>query len=334
MGATIKDIAKLANVSHTTVSRALNNSPFINEETRSRILKIAKQVNYVPNLSAKGLVSQKSYNIGLFFSTIQKGTSPTFFHKAVIGVNNIIKSKYNLLVQGIDNYDDFSQIDSTRFDGIILMSQRDSDNAFIYKVIENNIPIVVLNREVKIDSIVNIITAEEKGTYDAIIHLIEKGHKKIAILKGKEGFKSSANRKEGYLQALMENHLEIRNDYIVDGNYDTESGYEGMKKLLKLKDKPTAVFCSNDDMAVGAMKAAQEASLKVPDDISIIGFDNSEFCKYVTPELTTVKKPIREMSEKGAEKLMDILSGKEVQGETIYIPTKLIIRKSVSSINN
>jgi len=332
MGITIKDIAKMAKVSHTTVSRALNNSPFINQETKDRILEIAQRLNYVPNFNAKSLVLQKSHNIGLFFSTISDGTSSGFFHETVIGVNKVLGNKYNLLVQGIDDYSDYLSLDNSRFDGIIIMSQMDSDNAFIYKVIEKSIPLVILNREANIDSVVNILAAEKEGAYSALKYLVGKGHKDIAILEGKEGFISAVNRKDGYLQALIENKIEIKQEYMVGGNYDIESGYQGMRKLLSLPDVPTAVFCSNDNMAVGAMKAIHESGLKVPEDISIIGFDNSEFCKYVTPALTTVKKPIKEMSTEGAGKLMDMLEGREVKGERIYISTELVIRESVACI--
>ncbi len=330
MGITIKEIAKMAKVSHTTVSRALNDSPFINQETKDRILEIAKRLNYVPNFNAKSLVLQKSHNIGLFFSTISKGTSSTFFHETIIGVNNVIKNKYNLLVQGIDDYSDYSSLDNSRFDGIIIMSQMDRDNAFIYKVAEKSIPLVILNRESNLDSVVNILAAEKAGAYSALKYLVQNGHKDIAILEGKEGFISTVNRKDGYFQALIENKIEIRPEYMVGGNYDIESGYQGMKKLLNLPNVPTAVFCSNDNMAVGAVKAVHESGLKVPENISIIGFDNSEFCKYVTPALTTVKKPIREMSTEGAQRLMDMLEGHAIKGERIYIPTELIIRESVT----
>ena len=332
MGITIKEIAKMAKVSHTTVSRALNNSPFINQETKDRILEIAKRLNYVPNFNAKSLVLQKSHNIGLFFSTISNGTSSSFFHETIIGVKNILKNKYNLLVQGIDDYNDYLSLDNSRFDGIIIMSQMDSDNAFIYKVVEKSIPLVILNRESNIDSAVNILAAEKAGAYSAVQYLVQNGHKDIAILEGKEGFISSVNRKDGYLQALIENKIEIRQEYIVGGNYDIESGYQGMRKLLSLPDVPTAVFCSNDNMAVGAVKAVHESGMKVPENISIIGFDNSEFCKYVTPALTTVKKPIREMSTEGAERLMDMLEGQVVKGERIYISTELVVRESVACL--
>jgi len=332
MSVTIKDIAKIAGVSHTTVSRALNNSPFINEDTKKTIKEIAKQVNYVPNFNAKSLVLNKSYNIALFFTSISEGTSAGFFQDVVEGVNSIIRKNYNLVVRGIDDYEDFLSVDRKRFDGIILISQSDSDNAFIEDVLRKEIPMVVLNREIQENSVVNIVSADSEGCFDAVNYLVANGHKDIAIIEGMKSFMSSKNRKEGFLRSLIENKIPINEEYIINGDYTIESGYTGMKKLLSLEKVPTAVFCSNDDMAVGAMKAIFEEGLKVPDNISIVGFDNSLVCRYVTPALTTVRKPTKEISIKGAEILLNIISKNQVKVEKIYINTDLIIRSSVKNI--
>lgn len=329
MSVTIKDIAKIAKVSHTTVSRALNDSPFINEETKDAIKEIAKQLNYVPNFNARSLVLNKSYNIGLFFTSISIGTAPSFFHDVIGGVNSVITKDYNLVVTAIDEYEDFLSINERRFDGIILISQSDSDNIFIYDVLKKKIPMVVLNREIQEESIVNILSGDREGSFQATKYLIENGHKDIAIIEGKKGYMSSFNRKDGFLKALIENQIPINHEYMVSGEYSLESGHKEMKKLLALDKVPTAVFCFNDEMAVGAMKAIFEAGLNVPEDISIIGFDDSLVCRYVTPELTSVKKPTKELSIKGAETLLKIIEGQDISGERIYINTNLVIRDSV-----
>jgi LacI family transcriptional regulator len=332
MGVTIKDIARIANVSHTTVSRALNGSPFINEETKDKIMDIAKQLNYVPNYNARSLVLDRSYNIALFFSTLSEVTSARFFYDTVSGINSVMKENYNLVVRGIDDYKSFISINRKRFDGIILMSQSNSDNSFIYDVLEKKIPLVVLNRDIDESSIVNILSGDKKGAYKAVTYLIQNGHKGIAIIEGKKEFKSTIERKEGFLKAMIENNLQINREYIVDGDYTLESGHNAMKKLLSLSKIPTAVFCSNDEMAVGAMKAASEAGLKVPTDISIIGFDDNQLGAFITPALTTVRRPIIEASRKAAEKLFNILEDNSIQGEKIYIDTELIERDSVAII--
>lgn len=330
MSVTIKDIARLAKVSHTTVSRALNDSPLINEDTKSRIKSIAKELNYVPNFSAKSLVLDKSYNIGLFFSTLKQGTSPSFFYEAVKGVNSVIGEKYNLVVKGTDDYKDLGPINRKSFDGIIFMSQSINDSSFIYKIIEKGIPLIVLNTEVHDNGVINIISDDYSGAYKAVEFLIKNNHKNVAIIEGKKGFKSSQYRKEGYIQALIDNNITINKGYMVQGNYDMESGYKCMMELLGLNPIPTAVFCSNDDMAVGAFKAIMEKGLKIPEDISVAGFDDNIFSSFLAPALTTVKRPIESMSIEGAKKLLKVLEGQKFENETLFVKTELVIRDSVS----
>ncbi|MCV9885354.1 LacI family DNA-binding transcriptional regulator [Metabacillus halosaccharovorans] len=332
VGVTIKDIAKIANVSHTTVSRALNNSPLIKENTKQKIIQIANQLNYSPDVHARSLVLQKSYTIGLFFTSISNGTSSSFLSETIKGVNTVINENYNLFIKGIQDIKDYSMITPKRFDGIILMSQSDIDNAFIYHVIEKKIPLVVLNRQIEERSVVNVLSNDQEGVYEAIQLFIKHGHRDIAIIEGTPHFKSAQERKEGYLKALMEYQLPILSEYMVKGNYNMESGYEGMKKLLSLDNYPTAVFCSNDDMAIGAMKAINEYGLMIPEDISIIGFDDIGFSEYTSPALTTVKRPIEEISIAGAEKLLQVMDAGNEEDGPIFLTTNLVRRHSVSDV--
>lgn len=332
MSVTIKDIAKLANVSHTTVSRALNNSPYINEETKDKIMKLVKELNYEPNYNAKSLVLLKSYVIGVFFSSISEGTSDTFFHEIIKGINNVIDKEYNLVIRGIDDYEKSPSINNKNFDGIIVVSQSKNDNKFIKTIVEKGIPTVVINRYIENENLVNIMSNDTKGSYDAVTYFIENNHKKIALIEGNKEFESSEYRKKGYIKALEDNNIPINEEFIVSGRYNLKSGYEGMKKLLELRDRPTAVFCSNDDIGVGAMKAVLEKGLNVPNDISIIGFDDSNFCDYVTPPLTSVKKDSLAMSEFGATKLLNVIKNKDVDKKKIYIESTLVIRKSVKKL--
>ncbi|MEC2054451.1 LacI family DNA-binding transcriptional regulator [Peribacillus psychrosaccharolyticus] len=327
---TIKDIASLLNVSHTTVSRALNNSPLIKEDTRKKVLDLASQLDYTPNYNAKNLVLKKSHTIGLFFTSITNGTSPSFFSDTIKGVNSVINEQLNLFVRGIDDYHDFSTINSGRFDGIILVSQSDEDNIFIYHVLQKKIPLVVLNRQVDEKKLINILSNDREGAYQAIEYLIQKGHQDIAIIEGKEGFNSTLKRRDGYVKALIDYQIPIKSEYMVKGNYDMQSGYHAMEQLLSMKKPPTAVFCSNDDMALGAMNSVFAHQLKVPDDVSIIGFDDIGFAQYTTPQLTTVKRPIEEISVIGAEKLVDLMEQPSERGELIFVNTELIVRNSVN----
>lgn len=326
---TIKDIAKLANVSHTTVSRALNNSPLIKEPTKRKILEIASQLNYTPNYNAKGLVMQKSHTIGLFFTTISNGTSPSFLADTIKGVNSVINRDYNLIVRGIDDYEEYSSINNQRYDGIILMSQSVQDNSFMYHVINKGIPLVVLNRDIEESKITNILSNDKEGSRQAVEYLIKCGHQDIAIIEGVQGFKSSQERKDGYLAALIEHRIHPRKDYSVIGNYDMRSGYLAMEKFLSLFTPPSAVFCSNDDMAIGAMNAIFSRGLKVPEDLSVFGFDDIGYAQYTTPRLTTVKRPIEEISVQGGIKILSQIHNNDQTCGKIFINTELMIRDSV-----
>lgn len=332
MSVTIKDIAKLAGVSHTTVSRALNDSPLINPETKERIKAIAGSMNYTPNYSARSLVLDRSYNLGLFFTTLHTGTSAGFLYEAIKGVNDVIKDDYNLIVRGIDDYKSFHKVNRKNFDGIIVMSQSESDQSFIEYASDKEIPLVVLNRPVESVQVMNFVPDDQSGAYRLTEYLVQQGHRHIAIIEGKQGFKSTQARRDGYREALRKHGITVPKAYYVSGNYDLESGHAAMSKLLELPDRPTAVFCCNDDMALGAVKAVTERGLSVPEDISVAGFDDHLFSAFMSPALTTVRRPIEELSRAGAEKLLNFIETKHSEKSLVLFHTELVIRDSVKSI--
>jgi len=328
MNVTIKDIARIANVSHTTVSRALNNSPFIKQETRIKIQALAKEMNYLPNYNARSLVLDKSYNIGLFFSTLNRGTSPDFFYNTVQGVLHGVGDKYNVIIKGVDTYKDLSSFNHKSFDGIIIMSQSLNDNAFIYKAKEKKIPLVVLNRQIEDSEIPNIVSNDYTGALAAVEHLVHLGHRRIAFIEGKQGFKASEKRKQGYLDVLINQNIPINKQFIIQGNYDIESGYLAMKQLLKLTKVPSAVFCSNDDMAIGSMKAIIEEGLQIPQDISVVGFDDNIASEFLSPALTTIKRDMTRISREGTKILLKLIDKQPIKQKKILLDATLIIRNS------
>ncbi|GIP39752.1 putative HTH-type transcriptional repressor ExuR [Paenibacillus sp. J31TS4] len=328
MSATIKDIAQLAGVSHTTVSRALNGSPLIHPATRERIVQIAEQLHYTPNRSARSLVHGRSNSIGIFFSTLGEGTSSSFFHASVRGVSRVLQDRYNLVVRGIDDYADYREVGPKRFEGALVMSQQDRDDAFLRHLQEQQIPHVVLNRRAGGEEMASIVAGDREGAFALTKHLIGLGHRRIAVLEGVSGFRATRERMSGYEDALRAAGLGRRRDYTAAGRYDLASGYEGMLRLLALPERPTAVFCMNDEMAVGALKAAREAGISVPDDLSLAGFDDNGFSAYVTPPLTTVRRPIEEMSREGARVLLAMLEGRPAPAGTTCLPAELVVRGS------
>jgi LacI family transcriptional regulator len=332
LSVTIKDIARLANVSHTTVSRALNDSPLINQETKERIRQLAAHLDYTPNYSAKSLVLDRSYNLGLFFSTLHTGTSSGFLYEAIKGVNHVIKDDYNLIVRGIDDYKSYHKVNRKSYDGIIVMSQSSSDQAFIEYASERAIPLVVLNREIENVQVMNLVPDDQRGAYRIVEYLINQGHRDIAIIEGKQNFKSTQARLEGYNEAMIRYRIPLRHEFIVPGNYDLESGYTAMIRLLEQEARPTAVFCCNDDMAFGAVKAITERQLSVPQDISVVGFDDQIYSAFMSPALTTVRRSIEELSREGAAKLLSFIETKQIEKNKVLFHTELVIRDSVKPI--
>lgn len=329
---TIKDIAKVAGVSHTTVSRALNGNPLIKKETRDRIEKIAADLNYVPNFNAKSLVMKKSYTIGLFFSSIDQGTSASFLVDVIKGINHVLDENYSLTVHGIDSIKHLDGISPQRFDGILVMSQSDKDNDFIYHVKRVGIPLVVLNRHLEDPGIMNVVSDDKGGVREAVEYAIAQGHRRLAMIEGRTGFKSTTERKQGFLDALLAHSLASTSDYFVSGDYSIESGYQMMNALLALPVPPTFVFCANDDMAIGAMNACYAAEVPIPDQLSLIGFDDIVFAKYTNPALTTVRRPIVDISELGTHKLIQLMQNPQAEPEQSLVKTELMIRSTVSTV--
>ena len=316
------------------MSRSLNDSSLISKETKEKVKEVARKYNYRPNVNARSLVLAKSYNIGLFFSTLQTGTTANFFLNSVRGVNSIIRGRYNLAVEAIDDLVDFQQISNRNFDGIIVMSQTPKDDEFIAHVLREKIPLVVLNREVIDQHVTTILSDDLTGAYNLTKYIIEQGHKKIALIEGKPEFRSAYKRKQGFINAHYEAGLSVNEDYILKGNYDLESGYASMQLILEMQDRPSAVFCSNDEMALGAMKAIKQRGIVMPDEISIAGFDDMGFTAYLTPSLTTVLRPVEDMSKEGTQILLNKIENNEtVELGIINLDTRIIIRDSINKVD-
>ncbi|MCR4944365.1 MAG: LacI family transcriptional regulator [Clostridium sp.] len=328
MAVTIKDIAKYVGVSHSTVSRALNGSSEVNFETKEKILKAAKELNYIPDINARSLKLSKPYNIGVFFSTIDKGTSAFVFHNVITNVYEGIGSRYNVIVKGIDTYEKNS-INPKNYDGILVVSQKEEDDEFIEEILSKNIPLVVINREVNYD-VINVFADERIATRRGFEELLYNGHRKIGIIEGKEQFLSTKLRREGCLDALKKYNTEIDKDLVVSGDFTVTGGYFAAKKII---DKEiTAIFAFNDEMAIGAIKAIRESGLRVPEDISILGFDGTEIGEYLTPSIATIKRPVGKVSKLAINLLMKKINGEEINEKKVGLESEIVFGDSIRKL--
>lgn len=331
---TIKDIAKFANVSHTTVSRVINNNPQVKPETREKILKLIKDLNFSPNDSARSLSSGKTYKIGLLIMCDLQKVPTDFFTLILSGmVPELNKFGYNLMlffnqVQGKDNQAPLELMNQNNMDGVFVLSV-ESEAELAYKVAGIRLPLVLVNEKIDDLDLSFVVADDEGGAYQATSHLLDLGHRKIAFIEGFPKYKTSLDRKTGYHRALMDRGINPDLSLERAGFFNTKHGYLAMKELLNDRPDITAVFTANDLMALGAIRAIKEKNLQVPNDIAIVGFDDAEFAEASDPPLTTIKKSRDVMGREAARLMLELLESpdkKESQG--ITLPTQLIIRES------
>lgn len=332
-GITIKDIAKKAGVSHTTVSRALANSPLITQKQKVRIQSIAKKMGYIPNLSARSLVRRRSFTIGLFFSSIGTHVTADFYYTATTILQKAIKDQYNMVVRSVDDYNgNFSTITPQFFDGLLLISQTKKDDAFIQHLINHSVPFVLINRLHQNNTIDCVYADERRAIYELVHYIASLGHRRISFVRGPKGRISTIERSRGFVDAAKSLMLSV-NDYIFDGDYTFESGYAAGSRIARLHPLPTAVICSNDNMAIGLIKSLRDKNISVPETISVAGFDGSEIARYLTPSLCTIKRPVEKIVAAAADRLLQKLSGNVNVPYRICFPCERIDGGTVIALN-
>ncbi|MCX7795182.1 MAG: LacI family transcriptional regulator [bacterium] len=326
--ANIQDVAKLAGVSPSTVSRALNGFPGISEKTRQKVIEAAKRLNYKPNYRGQILTTRSTRNIGLLITDI---TNP-FFPELVRGAEETASEVgYTILlgntsesVEKETNYLDF--FSRGPVDGVIISASR-IPNEHIIDLAEEGLPIVVINRILEHPKISYVSTDMERGGYLATKHLIELGHTKIAFVNGPGHSEAAERRLSGYKKALEEAKIRYNSNLVSSNVPVAESGYKETLRLLTAKNPPTAIFTYNDLMAFGVMKAVKDLGINIPDNLSIVGFDDIFFSSFTDPPLTTIRQPKEELGKRAVELLLKLMK-EERQG--ILLEPELIIRNTTA----
>ncbi|NLI91719.1 MAG: LacI family transcriptional regulator [Peptococcaceae bacterium] len=328
---TIKDVARHANVSITTVSRVLNDTEHaVSPETKERVLTAIQELGFYPNAMARGLHLNKTKTIGLIIQDITNPYYPSIVRGVedsaqALGYTVILANAYRSRERTTKYLNVFRE---KRVDGIIFTGGGVVKDAVEEKFFEHtHISTVVIGKScnAKLPSVqVNNVQASR----EACEYLIKLGHRKIVTITGPADSTTSIDRLEGYYQALKQQGIEPQDDWIIQGNFEFESGYTAVQKFPAIgKGEITAVFAHNDMMAIGAMKAIQEKGFRVPEDIAVIGFDNIPLTSFVTPGLSTVTVPVYDLGRTAMKILSDLLSGHEVSRITT-LPTKLTLRQS------
>lgn len=331
MSIKLEDIAKELGLSLMTVSRALNNKGNVKKETYTKIIKLAKEIGYVPNILARNLATNKTYNIGLVISDI----SNPFYAKITRVIQDIAYKKgYNITLFNTNEDTNLEKealhsIIGQRCDGVLITSTEREQN-YLADLNKYNLPVILINRRPKNNNISYVVCDNKKGGYLATTYLLGLGHRNIAHITGPPRITSVKDKIDGYIKAYKDYGLRANKDLIFMNEISMESAYKNTIKILKHDIKITAIFSYTDWMSIGVLKALKENNIKIPDDISLVGYDNLEFSSYLKAPLTTIDLPITQMGKKSIEFLLEKINNKELSNRIIrkvYEP-KLIIRES------
>ena len=334
--ATIREVAKKAGVSITTVSRILNNDDSFNVSkiTKEKVLKTVKQLNYVKKRKKKK-ISQSNIAIIKCFDEKIENEDP-YFVSLKINLENMLKKKVSKVkffdleeIEKLIKYNEISNFSLT--DAVIFIGETSKEKLKFFKSLNENIICVDVYDT---DNITDYIKFDMRNSVEIVLNYIFKlNHKKIGLLVGRNKVvKNLVDFREKYFKEIMVKNGLYREEYLQIGDFSMESGYIMMKEILKLEDRPTAVFCGNDSIAMGAYKAIRENKLKIPEDISIIGFNDLKLSQYSIPPLTTITIDTKLIAQETVNSLIDLLEGKRDYHKKVFLPIELIERQSCQKI--
>lgn len=322
---TIVDIANKLNITASTVSRALSNSPRISDETKKAVHKMAKQLNYQPNHIASALRSGKSKLIGVIIPSADRA----FFSSVVRGIEEIANNlEYRVII--CQSYDEpekeietIGALMSARVDGIFASTGKKTDTFDHYqKIVDKGIPLILFDRGNQDLKVSQVVIDDYQGAYLAVKHLIDQDCKRIAHFTTINKISIYKDRLRGYLDALRDAGIPILDELIIASDLQLEDGRTSMEQLLKLKERPDAVFSSSDFGAMGAMQVLKENNIKIPDQVAIVGFSNEPFTSYTDPPLSSVDQMSRNMGKITAEAFFDEL---KLEDKSNFIPQKTVL---------
>jgi LacI family transcriptional regulator len=327
---TIRDIARMADVSHTTVSRVLNDDPRVARKTRNRVLKIVEEVGFKPDPRARSFVLGKSNLLGLevvdisipFCAELARGIE----YQARQQGYNVIFCSTNEKPELLENF--LNLMAEVGVDGLIFTSAR-LQEPLIEKLVDDKFPLVLINRKMRGETFNYVVLDNFQGAYTITKHLIDMGYKKVAIIDGPLNTSTGLERFKGYQQALRDHNISIRQDYIVHGPWSKMTGYTAAKRLLETKDRPEAIFGASDHLALGVIDAVEEMGLRIPDDVALSGFDDTDFASNRRINLTTISQRRYKMGQLGVQILIDQIEEKTNDCiHKIVLEPRLIIRES------
>lgn len=331
---TINDVARLANVSKKTVSRVINRSPLLNEETRERVEQVIRDLGYVPNPQARALALRRNFLVGL----IHDNPNAQMVLNMQQGILEALSgTDFEMVVRPVDRtsprmLDDVRLfLERQRLFGVVILPPLSENDALANLCDEVGCRYVRIGSAHLDDPDHMVASNDREVVREATDHLVQQGHRLIGLIEGPDGFRSARERRQGFEDAIKAAGLSLPRSLIVRGNYTFETGVTAASRLFDLSPRPTAIFASNDEMAAGVVFAARERGITVPDDLSVIGFDDTPIAAHIWPPLTTVRWPIVSMARAAARKLVgDMVGGEAAEPQPAELPSMLVKRASVA----
>jgi LacI family transcriptional regulator len=326
---TIIDVAARAGVSFGTVSRVINSDVHVKKETRARVLQTMQDLGFVANRQARSLAGGKSNSIGVLVPDLGTGYIGEIIRgiDAELSLTNLDLILYTTHRTASKESNYVANLATGMVDGLLLVLPR-SPADFVGNLTERNFPFILIDHQGGGRDCPAVGATNWQGAYHATEYLIKLGHTRIGFITGSMDLGCAADRLDGYRSALRTHHIPEMIDLIYEGDFIQSDGYAGACALLDLPHPPTAIFASNDVMAMGVMDAVRSRGLRIPDDISIIGFDNIPQAELIHPALTTVSQPLEKMGRVATQMLLDLLQNPEKDAERLELPTELVIRES------
>ena len=335
MSVTIKDVSRDASVSIKTVSRVINNEANVADSTKKKVLLSVKKLGFKPNKSAQSLRSKKSYMLALLYDNPNK----SYLADVQSGIFNACKSTgYNLVIQECDyksselKNDIVQFVDDFRIDGLIITPPLSDMSDFLNHLDLSEIQYSVIAPSTMNTESLYVSSNDYEAAYTLTSEIIKHGHNDIGFIKGHPKHSASNLRFNGYLDAIKNHNIEVNENWIKQGNFSFKSGFDAGVEIFHSAAIPTAIFASNDSMAAGIMKSAQMKGLKIPEDISLAGFDDSPIAHQLWPALTTVKQPVEKMSGHAAKILMAKFDGLAEKNKSKEFKSELIFRESLKNL--
>lgn len=331
---TIYDVAREAGVSMATVSRVVNNNPNVKPQTRKKVYEAIERLGYRPNAVARGLASKKTTTVGVVIPDI----SVANFAEVARGIEDIANMyHYNIILTNADKRKEkeirvINTLLEKQVDGLLFMGGAVTEE-HLQAFQTSNVPIVLCGTTDEKNSMPAVDIDHEAAAFDAVNYLIQQGHKSIAMISGTlHDPVAGYPRFRGYQRALEQAGIPYREDYVRAGNYRYESGIEAAQYFLQLSERPTAILAATDEMAIGAIHGLQDAGVKVPEDISVMGMDNIRISSMVRPLLTTIAQPMYDIGAVSMRLLTKLMKKEAVENAKVTLPHELVVRNSVGRV--